>query len=461
MSKYSSDIEAFMSQDDLKGLIRFLKVLQETDNGTKNKLSSFAGRLSKLESDRSLGLLSQDEYSKERNQIRYGIIQLSNNIEVKAQQAEEKKEKRNRLLAIIQKYGIIVLASSLLILLSAKAYNYISYINNMSIPYKYVGKEINKNYLEELYKDLEKDSTLGNKKFNNTIEYLYSVSRGRDEYIKHNNFDSAYFDFNSILDSINFENEFEDFVEELSQKDISLSTIYEEIEHEKYLRDELLYDEIQNEYSRIDQICKEVQKDIDKKYQIADNLSKNIDVSLFNVDINKRDKRLEARTTIRNGTGHTLYSVTSRLYIVDKNTMDTLASIAVSIDEPKGINAVYRQSLDFYSSWDHPLLFNAIKNYKVSDLFFFDKILKVNAGGENFNLLFGYKPSKLVHDAYFYLNEHYQTPEKLEGNCPYLGYKNKDYQTVHTNVRNLIKEKLKEDGYSFKESFSKLNFNKE
>jgi len=160
MGRYSDDIESFMSKDDLEGLLRFLKVLNEVDANTKSKLSSLAGRLSKLESDRSIGILSQAEYSKERNQIRYGIIQVSNAIEVRTEKEQLKKERKDKYYRMVKKYGVVFLLTLAGIYFLFKVISYISYVNSVNIPYKYVNKDININSINDIYNDIQQDSSV-------------------------------------------------------------------------------------------------------------------------------------------------------------------------------------------------------------------------------------------------------------------------------------------------------------
>jgi len=143
--------------------------------------------------------------------------------------------------------------------------------------------------------------------------------------------------------------------------------------------------------------------------------------------------------------------------------MDTLVSVNLSIDKPDGIRTVYQQSLQQYTVWGQPSVYNKIRNYELRDLTFFDELKEVNADEENYDFFRGYKPNEnsLPHDAWFYKNKNYKTPEELIGTCPYLRYDHKIRESVRMNIKKMVDSKLEEEGYKFLKILSVLSFRKD
>lgn len=457
MNKYSADFEAFMVKDDLEGVLRFLKVLPETDGNIKNKLAAINGRLSKLESDRTVGILSQSEYTKERNQIRYGIIQTTTDLESRLNRKEELDSKKREILSSIKRYsaGLVLICG--LMFLGVKIYSYFSYVSSINIPFSFFYKPIDRESLQELYEETKADSTLGNDRFNNIIRHLYSISIGRENYIKFFEIDTTSTYYTDIIEQKEFNKRFDEFLEKARANDITYDNIYAELEYEKELKEEILYDSIQRKYQIIDNMCNEIQHEIDRKIRNSENIRRNVDVELFNVKLNKSSRRFEARKKVKNGTGLIVYSVNAMFYIKNINSGDTLSEIRVEVNQAEGIRTVYSESLDTYSYWNQPNIYNAIKNYRTSDFYFSNKLIQVNAAGENYNLWLDYIPDNLPYDGYYRRNENYKTPDELTGGCPYLRYDNKEKSRIRESIKYLIKDNLEEKGFVFNGLYSELS----
>ncbi|MEO1626277.1 MAG: hypothetical protein AAFV25_14065, partial [Bacteroidota bacterium] len=237
--------------------------------------------------------------------------------------------------------------------------------------------------------------------------------------------------------------------------------IFLEFEYITKLKDEILFDTIQEKYAEIDKMCMEIQKVIDAKLNMIEAMKKDIEVDLFNVRINRGQKRLEARETVRNGTGLTLYSVSSSIYICHRKTGDTITTIHTTIDRPEGIGSVYKQSLDYLSYWDQPSVYNLLKNYNKNEIYFLHEIREVSTNNQNFKLWSRYPSIDLPYEGYYFRDENYQTPQKLDGQCPYLRYGNKEMEERKNFIRDLINEKLKEDGFYYLDYYRQLDFSKE
>lgn len=460
MSKYSEDIGSFMAKDDLDGLIRYVSVLPEIGSQSKSKILSIKGRLSKLESDRSVGILSQDEYSKERNQIRYGIIQLVTDLESKVEKQEEAKEKSKVLVSQIRKYSLLVAASILTLFIGNQIYQYISYRSNINLPNKYIGSTINRENIKELHAHLEEDSTYGNKEFNQSLSFLFSLAEDRAHYMQRREMDTAFWK-SKLVSPAEFDNIVDDFLAKLEGEDMTFDKLFLELEYEKELRNVILLDSINYEYQKIDHYCHEIQEYIDSKLEIADKIKRYVKVDLTNVEINKSQKRLESKIRVGNGTGLTIYSIKALQYATDLRTGDTLTSLITQIDEPSGIETVYKTPMDRYSYWDQPHIYEPLKKYKDSEIYFQDKIVEVNLGGELFNLWYGYRPDNLPYDGDYLKNTNYSTPDVLDGDCPYMYYSNEKMKECREKIQSLISKAKKEKGYTYAYHRKQLSFEKE
>lgn len=445
-----------MKKDDLGGLIRYVSILPELSPSAKSKVLSWRGRLSKLESDQSVGILSQEEYSKERNQIRYALLQFVSELENKIEKNEKRKHKRTLLIKNSKQYLLYLGLTLIVGLIAYKIYSFYSYRNSMSIPGRFVGKEINPKNIDALYNYLQEDTTAGTVEFRDNIRELYAISKGKETYIGMLNLDTSYWNTALVADE-KFKEIAEGFYVKLAEKEITVDRLYKEYSFIEELREGELKDSILLRFAKVDEYCKEVQSVIDEKNELARRIQSEIDLSLENIRINRSDRSFCTKVTVRSGLGEDIYYLKTMHYAVETITGDTITQFSSRVDNNDGIRTYYVNP-EYYNCWDQEYIYNSLKDYKRGKVYFLQKIEEANINGEVFNFFRGYRPTNLPYDAHYEQNQYYKTPEELEGKCPYLYSWTGVIGELNTEIIELIKEKRKAAGYEYLDMYDELDF---
>lgn len=271
----------------------------------------------------------------------------------------------------------------------------------------------------------------------NILDNLVIISKGREAYVSEIESrleDSEYSVDKIVVDKDIFNEEKENIFNYFKAQNVSYNQLLAEIDTVNMI-DERYEMKAQDIYQEIDQFCIEKQKEIEerekKAEEIKTKLNEMVDLKIIGIRETEYDYRdvVEVKIQMTNKTSKPIEAISFNMVLTDKlgNKLATLR--CRSNDRFVNSDVGYWT----YERWDRSEIYNALKNTKLSHITTKQEITKINHGGE---LISAYDDI----DDLLVINYEYETPEKLNGYCPYL----EDEDELNIQLEKLKSEKEKE-----------------
>ena len=278
------------------------------------------------------------------------------------------------------------------------------------------------------------------------LDNLLALSKGRDTYIdeKINSKESTKSLEKYIVEESKFKEVTDNLFNYFKANEITYKKLLSEIDSLNSLDDK--YDnKLKTVYAEIDKICTEKQKEMDEKdakaEKIKEQLNKMVDLEILSITETERDYRdvIQVKIKMTNKTDKRIEAIGFNMVLTDKlgNEIATLKC--------KSNDGFTNSDIGYwlYGRYDQRETFKALQNVNVSHITAKKEITKINHAGE---LISAYDDDL---ESLLSINYDYETPDKLNGYCPYL----EDEHKLMKKIENVRDEKNQE----FKNKFPILH----
>jgi len=267
--------------------------------------------------------------------------------------------------------------------------------------------EDNVRIIKEKYPDLDSLKV-------DILDKLIYFNKGRDAYISEleSIMEDSEFSLKSfIVDEEKFNEQKDNLFNYFEAQEISFGELLAEIDTIHAINDRF-DNEAQDLYQKIDAYCSEKQKEIEasekKAEEIKARLNEMVDLKIISIRETEYDYSdvIEVKIQMTNKTSKPIEAISFNMELTDKlgNKLATLG--CKSNDRFVNSDVGYW----IYDRWDNSEIYNSLKNTRLSHITTKSEISKINHGGELIS----------AYDDLLIINFEYETPEKLDGYCPYL-----------------------------------------
>lgn len=269
------------------------------------------------------------------------------------------------------------------------------------------------------------------------LDNLLTLSKGRDTYIdeKINSKETTKSLEKYVVDEGNFKEVTDNLFNYFKANEITYNKLLSEIDSLNYL-DEKYDNKLKSVYEEIDKICIEKQKEMDerdaKAEKIKEQLNEMVDLEILSITETERDYRdvIQVKIKMTNKTDKRIEAIGFNMVLTDKLGNDIATLKCKSNDGFTNSDIGYW----IYGRYDQRETFKALQNVNVSHVTAKKEITKINHAGE---LISAYDDDL---ESLLSINYDYETPDKLNGYCPYL----EDEHELMKKIENAREEKKKE-----------------
>lgn len=274
----------------------------------------------------------------------------------------------------------------------------------------------------------------------NVLDNLVSLSKGRGEYIKTRLKD---LDKETIEKIVISEEEFKENADNLfryfTENKVSYKILLNEVDTLISIQ-EKVNKRLENVYRLVDEFCTKKQKDIEEDEKqasvIKDSLNRMVDIKLISIRETEIDYRDVVQVAIQmtNKTSKKIEAISFDLELTDKlgTKLGTLGC--------RSNDGFLKSDIGYwvYDRWDNQEIYKNLRNMNVSHVTAKQEITRLNLSGDLISAYDG------IGD--YVINSNYKSPDKLNGECPYLDKNDELSMKIKDENEKMeieIKEKLK------------------